>query len=106
MNLPQAVKLFRKTFVGQEVRRQIVQDVEIAADTMGGDIRYFARVFFRENPPTGESPEQDMLQRIFNTIPPYADILCSSWRTLKRVIAGKCPEAYWRLEDEPRKETY
>ena len=106
MNLPRAIEIFRKNFVGKEIRRQVVEFVEIIADTNGhgGAVRYFAVVVFRENPPTNESPEMNVLQGVFSEIPPFADVLCSSWPEVQRLISGQCPEAQWRLEDEPRPE--
>ena len=105
MNIDKAMKRFHRQFYGQFIRAQIVQDVEIVVDTIGGRLRYFARVYFRENPPTNESPEKNMLQVIFNEIPPYADVICYSWRELVKIISGKRPELHWRLEDEIRSQS-
>ena len=105
MNINKATKRFYRQFSGQLISAQIVQDVEISVDTIGGKLRYFARVFFRENPPTNESPEKNLLERVFSEIPPCADVICYSWRELVKIISGKRPELHWRLEDETRSQS-
>jgi len=101
MTFDEAIRAFRQRFAGQVVRAQMVEDVEISAETYGDEVRYFARLFFRENPPTNQSPERNLLERVFSEIPPCADELCSSWEDLVAVVTGEKP-ADWRLEDEPR----
>lgn len=100
MNIERAIKRFRRRFVGQQLRGQIVEDVEIAVETLDDDLRWYIRVYFRENPPTGCSPEQDLLERVFSDIPKYAYADCRCWREVCRVVSRRhVPD--WRLEDEP-----
>ncbi len=103
MNASRVIRRFQRNYTGRRIRSQFVELVGIYIEVQpGGAIRYFPQVRFRENPPTNESPEKNMLQRVFSEIPPCADLMCLSWRELVRVVRRYQPDLPWRLEDETR----
>ena len=105
--MEQVIKQFRDNYIGKFVRGQMVEEVGISIDTIGAGIRYFAILHFRNNPPTNESPEQNILELIFSDIPLSADILCSSWEELLLITQGpECVQQQWRLADETREGYY
>lgn len=101
MNITEAIETFRKNYIGTTVRAQVVECVEITVEVFGNDApRWFLRAIFRENPASGDSPENDLLQRIYSDIPRSAFILCKSWDDAVRIITREDTETIWRLEDE------
>lgn len=103
MNIQRAIRLFRRVYVGQVVRGQRVEDIGILAETIGGEVRWFAIVHFKENPvPPGSSPNDRLMLRVYSEIPLCADVFCLTWRELVRLVRRYRPEAPWRLDDEMR----
>ena len=95
-------KLFRKwtaTMVGRYVRGQQVEGCEIVIEDDCDEVHVFLVTRFRENPVTNRSPEHNLLEQIFNEIPPTAHTKCLTWKQACRIMRGKV-EPEWVLEDE------
>lgn len=94
---------FRERSLGSFVRGQIVEHAELTIDTLNrGDIRYIITVVFKENPPTNESPEKNMLQRVFSQIPKSAFITTSDPEEVQSILLSHASDEgqRWRLDDE------
>ena len=101
MNLVRRIEKYHRAVVGQVIRGQVVEHVEVVIDTngKGAGIRCFVHVYFRENPTTEESPEKNLLQRVFNDVPKYATSGMLSRRELLAILRSRRQPA-WKLEDE------
>jgi len=104
MNMERILRRFRTAYVGRHIRSQIVEHVGLEICDYGDETHYFVRVYFGENPPAGDSPETDMLQRVFSEIPPSADMLCKSWSGAVSVMKRHQPDLPWLLYDETKGE--
>lgn len=105
IELEAALDRFRATMVGQYVRGQKVDGVELLIDdnSPGRKWRYFLHVVFQENPhEPGASEEMNLIRSVFSEIPTYAVIRVDDIDELKlRLIGYKaCLAEEWRLEDE------
>ena len=102
MNMERILRRFQESYVGRRIRSQIVEHVGLDICDYGDETHYFVRVYFLENPPAGDSKEMDMLQRVFSEIPPWADVLCKSWREAVAAMKRYKPGLAWKLSDEQR----
>ena len=85
---------------GKFIRGQFVVDCEMTLDTLGPPSpRVFLRVLFRENPPTQESEELNLLQRVFSEIPSHAYTTALTLKQARRIMAGE-EWVRWLLADE------
>lgn len=98
------LKAFQARLRGTTLRGQIVDGVELIVELNGPEPepQIFLLAVFRENPPSGESPERDCLERVFSEIPAHARLKCASEHELRAVLMGdvSVPDAAWKLEDE------
>lgn len=92
-----------KKMIGRTVRGQQVEHCEMTVDTFNGPghpIRIILGVVFRENPPTNESKEKNLLQRVFSTITSGARLEPVTQDQLDSVFASEIPDEDWFLDDE------
>lgn len=97
------LRAFQARMHGTTVRGQIVDGIELIVELNGPEPepQIYLLAVFKENPPSGESEERNLLERVFNEIPPHATFRCEDEQHLRHVLMGEAvpPEA-WRLEDE------
>ena len=93
------LEAFRQRVTGTIIRGQRVSDVELTIDSLGDPYRYFVSVFFFENPPSNQSLEMNMLERVFSEIPDHAFYLADTRAEAEAVLAGTVSPA-WVLADE------
>ncbi len=87
--------------VGAYVRSQRVEYCEMSIDTIDpAKSRVFLIVLFRENPVTNESPEQNMLQRVFSEIPNSAHTAALTAKEATGILRGDREVEAWYLDDE------
>lgn len=102
-DLATMVSDFRERNRGAVVRGQVVEHAELVIDTLDRGVpRYIISLVFQENPPTNESPEMNMLQRVFSEIPKGAYITTSDAQEAHDILLSDASDSrfQWRLDDE------
>lgn len=97
------IQAFHNRYVGQTVRGQKVESVEFTVDTLAWpSLRCFLVLVFQENPPSNESKEKNLLERVFSEIPHSASVQTNSLQMAMDWMVGSNTilDKEWRLDDE------
>ena len=98
------LRAFQERMRGKTLRGQIVDGVELIIELNGElpEPQIYLLAVFKENPPSGQSEERNLLERVFSEIPAHATLKLDDESQLLAVLTGDelVDSLAWKLEDE------